>query len=84
MATQKTMAGVMQNFFGYHPSNPAASGMKLEDVRKLPYEQGVAVGGIKGFAVELARLSGDEKIELARGAAKELGLGQEAVDFPLS
>ena len=83
MATQKTMAAVIKDFFGYHPSDPARSGMTIADVKALSYEQGVAVGGLKGFAVELGRLSGDEKIELARGVAKELGLGQEQVDFPI-
>lgn len=80
---QKTMAAVLKDFFGYLPANPGSSGMKLEDVKRLPYEQGVAVGGLKGFAVELGRLSGDEKLELARGAAKELGYTTEQVDFPL-
>lgn len=84
MATQKTMASVLVGFFGYHPANPAMSGMKIDDVKALPYEQGVAVGGLKGFSVELNRLSGDEKLELARGAAKELGLTQEQVDFSLA
>jgi len=84
MATQKTMSGVLQNFFGYHSADPSKAGMKLEDVKRLSYEEGVVTGGLKGFAVELARLSGDEKIELARGAAKELGLTQEQVDFPLA
>lgn len=84
MATQKTMYSVMQQFFGYHPADPSKSGMKLEDIKKLPYEEGVRVGGLKGFAAELSALSGDEKIELARGAAKELGFTQEQVDFPLA
>lgn len=81
---QKTMANVIQQFFGYHPAASTASGMTLMDVKKLPYEQGVALGGLKGFAVELGRLSGDEKLEFARAAAKELGLTQNEVDFHLS
>lgn len=81
---QKTMAAVLKDFFGYHPADPSKSGMKLEDVKRLSYEEGVRVGGLKGFAVELARLSDGEKLELARGAAKELGLTAEQVDFPLA
>ena len=83
MAMQKTMAGVLKQYFEYRPADPAKAGMKLEDVKALPYEQGVAVGGLKGFAVEMRRLSDEEKLQLAQAAAKELGLTQDAVDFPL-
>jgi hypothetical protein len=38
----------------------------------------------KDFMVELKALSGDERLELAQGAAKELGLATEQVDFELT
>ena len=81
---KKGITAVLKDHFGYHPADPAKSGMTVADVKALPYEAGVKVGGLKGFSVELGRLSDEEKLELARGAAKELGLTQEAVDFPLS
>jgi|GEM_PF-6979925 len=81
---QKGMTAVMKELFGYHPADPSKAGMSIADVKALPYEEGVRTGGIKGFAVELGRLSGDEKLELAQGAAKELGYTQEQVDFPLA
>lgn len=83
MAAQKTTGSVLKEYFGYQPADPSKSGMTLADAKALPYEQGVAIGGMKGFAVELGRLSPEEKLELARGAAKELGLKQEDVDFQL-
>jgi len=41
-------------------------------------------GSISEFQKELKELSEKEKLELAQGCAKELGLTQEKVNFPLS
>lgn len=40
--------------------------------------------GAKEFAVELRALTAEEKLELAQGAARELGLTADQVSFPLS
>lgn len=39
---------------------------------------------LQGFRNELKELSDEEKLELAQGAARQLGYDQEYVDFPLS
>lgn len=39
---------------------------------------------LSDFAAELKQLSADEKLELAQGAAENLGLTQADVDFDLS
>lgn len=39
--------------------------------------------GLKEFSAELKELDADEKLELAQGAAKELGLTQADVAFDL-
>ena len=39
---------------------------------------------LKEFSAELKALSAEEKLELARGAATNLGLTQEDVDFDLA
>lgn len=38
---------------------------------------------LQGFAAEVKALSADEKLDLAQGAARNLGLSQSDVDFPL-
>ncbi|MBI2640118.1 MAG: hypothetical protein HYW90_04520 [Candidatus Sungbacteria bacterium] len=81
---KKGMTAVLKDMFGYHPADPAKSGMTVAEVKAMSYADGVRVGGLKGFSVELGRLSDEEKLELARAAAKELGLTQDQVDFPLS
>ena len=40
--------------------------------------------GIASFVEELKELGDEEKLEMARGAASELGLSQEQVSFKLS
>lgn len=39
---------------------------------------------LRDFSAELKELSAEEKLELAQGAAKELGMSQKYVDFPLA
>ena len=40
-------------------------------------------GTAKDFMQEIKALSADERLELAQGAAVNLGLAADAVDFPL-
>ena len=81
---QRKITGVLSAFFGFHPVKSGFEGVSLQDIKKLPYEEGVAIGGLKGFAVEIGALSDAEKLELARGVAKELGLKAEDCEFPLA
>jgi len=39
---------------------------------------------LKDFAQELKALTADDKLELAQGAAHELGYTEAGVDFPLT
>lgn len=40
--------------------------------------------GLKAFSDEVKQLSDAEKLDLAQGAARNLGLTQDEVNFPLS
>ena len=38
---------------------------------------------LRSFASECAKLTEEDKVELSQGAARELGLSQDQIDFPL-
>lgn len=73
---------ILKEFFGYFPVSERSS-LPLDEFNRLPYDAQVRAGGLRGFSAELKHLSAEEKRELARLAAKELGYAQERVDFPL-
>ncbi len=59
--------------------------MALGKIKVIRDFFGVREGdALKDFSQEIKSLSDADRLELAQGAALNLGLTQEAVDFPLS
>lgn len=79
----KSATVVLTQFFGYRTANPQLSSLDSEEFKRLSYGERVMAGGLRGFMVELHALTNEEKLELARLAAKAMSLTQEQVDFPL-
>jgi len=84
MAKRKTAAVVIGEYFGLKGTSSEAEEAIAADRKNFSYEKTVGVGGRAGFVAELSRMSPEEKLALARQAAKELGYTEKDVDFPLA
>ena len=73
-------AAVLQKYFGQRPKTETVD-LATEQFTALPYEAKVEAGGLKGFMVELSRLSPEEKLELARMAVKAMREAGEDVEL---
>lgn len=70
---------VLRGYFGIRPVNGSGSrnnGLSNQDRIKM--------GGPHGFLAEFRQLSDEEKLELAKLAALEMGLKPNQVSFPLT
>lgn len=77
---KRTELVVLRQYFGVRPVN-GNSGLSMNGMSS--HDQ-VKMGGPRGFLAEFRKLSEEERLELARLAAQEMGLEPHQVRFSLT